>query len=515
MYTKEDLLKSLPEDMHGFKMHFVGIKGTGMVALVEICHSRGAVITGSDVTERFYTDDVLDKLGIKALPFNGANIASVEPDVVVYSSAYKLDINPDLIEAVKTGIPCLLYTEALGAVSAVAYSAGICGVHGKTTTTGLSGTVAKGLNLPAQILAGSVITSFGNSCTLDNGHEYFIAETCEYQRHFMSFHPQKIVLTSVESDHEDYYPTYEDIRQAFIDYLCLLPEGGEVIYCADDKGACETVALALEQRPDIIGVPYGVTAEGDYAVSFGKVESGVQTFRLNGFNADFALRIPGKHTVLDSAAALALNFQLLKTARGVAPETDAAAVITADDVQNAKNALLSFAGAKRRSEIVGEAECAVKGAAAGSASKNSVLVIDDYGHHPTAVATTLEGYKAFYEDRVIIADFMSHTYTRTAALLEEFASSFTAADEVILHKIYPSAREVYSGGVNGKILYARTCAHHQNVQYYEEILDAKDYVLERLSQPLPEGKKGYLLVTMGAGDNWKLGRAVLDALAAR
>lgn len=504
MYTKEDLLKSLPEDMHGFKMHFVGIKGTGMVALVEICHSRGAVISGSDVTERFYTDDILDKLGIKALPFDGANITSVKPDVVVYSSAYKLDINPDLIEAVKTNIPCLLYTEALGAVSAVAYSSGISGVHGKTTTTGLSGTIAKGLNLPAQILAGSVITSFDNSCTLDNGHEYFIAETCEYQRHFMSFHPQKIVLTSVESDHEDYYPTYEDIRQAFIDYLCLLPEGGEVIYCADDKGACETVALALEQRPDIIGVPYGVTAEGDYAVTFGKTENGMQTFRLNGFDSDFGLRIPGKHTVLDSAAALALNFQLLKTARGVAPETDAADVITAEDVENARKALLTFAGAKRRSEIVGEAECA----------GNSILVIDDYGHHPTAVQTTLEGYRAFYEDRVIIADFMSHTYTRTAALLEEFASSFTAADEVILHKIYPSAREVYSGGVNGKILYARTCAHHPNVKYYEEILDAKDYVLERLSQQLPEGKKGYLLVTMGAGDNWKLGKAVLDALGA-
>ena len=215
---------SLPEDLKGVHFHFVGIKGTGMAALVEIFFKNGAVITGSDVSEHFYTDEILEKLGITPLPFSEKNITD-SVQFVVYSSAYNLEKNPDLIAAQKKGVPCLLYTQALGAYSEKAYSCGICGVHGKTSTTGLAGTILKELDLPAQILAGSVINSFGNTCTFTSENcagskkHYFVAETCEYQRHFMSFCPQKIVLTSVESDHQDYYPTYEDIRAAFVDYI--------------------------------------------------------------------------------------------------------------------------------------------------------------------------------------------------------------------------------------------------------------------------------------------------------
>ncbi len=502
-------------------MHFVGIKGTGMAALVEICAARGAVITGSDVEERFYTDEILEKLGIKPLPFSKDNIGGNGkplPDIVVYSSAYKLDVNPDLIEACAKGVKCVLYTEALGAVSAASYSVGICGVHGKTTVTGMSGTLISSLGLPAQILAGSAVKSFGGSCTLTAGHKYFVAETCEYQRHFMAFHPQKIVLTSVESDHEDYYPTYSDILEAFVDYLCLLPKNGTVIYCSDDKGACEAVENVRLQRDDIKFIPYGEYAPGDYGIVFGRIEDGKQYFTLNGYNEEFAVRIPGHHEVLDAAAAIALSIELLKTDRATGTGNDSSAdsagaagdacttgagddatgAITANEIKKLQDALLSFEGAKRRSEIIGEA--------------GNCVFIDDYGHHPTAIKTTINGFRSFYPDRVIIVDFMSHTYTRTAALLEDFASSFGDADEVILHKIYPSAREVYSGGVNGKILFARTSAHHKNVKYFEEVMDAESYVLERLSKPLPAGKTGYLFITMGAGDNWKLGKAVFDKL---
>ena len=196
--------KKLPASLKGIHFHFVGIKGTGMAALVEIFYRNGAVITGSDVSERFYTDEILEKLGIKALPFAAENITD-SVQYVVYSSAYKLDVNPDLIEATKRGIPCLLYTEALGAYSARAYSCGICGVHGKTSTTGLVGTILKEIDdIPSQVLAGSVINSFGGTCTYtsplvgESEKSIFVAETCEYQRHFMSFCPQKIILTSVE-----------------------------------------------------------------------------------------------------------------------------------------------------------------------------------------------------------------------------------------------------------------------------------------------------------------------------
>ena len=501
---------SLPENLSGIHIHFVGIKGTGMAALVEILFHKGAVITGSDVSERFYTDEIIEKLGLKALPFGADNITD-EVQYVIYSSAYKLDKNPDLIEAVRRGIPCLLYTQALGSYSSRSYSCGICGVHGKTSTTGLTGTILKEIDLPSQILAGSIINSFGNTCTYTSplvkeggagagdaktvaggSSNIFVAETCEYQRHFMSFCPQKIILTSVEPDHQDYYPTYEDIRQAFVDYLCKLPKGGDVIYCADDKGACDTVSIAAKLRPDLNLIPYGTSASGDYKLTFGKVENERNNFTLALFDGDFALKMPGRHEVMDAAAAVALVCQILKTF-GKNPK---------DYTENISKGLLNFTGGKRRSEIIGRFT---------TKSGNDVIVIDDYGHHPTAVKTTLAGFRDYYKGRKLIVDFMSHTYSRTQALLKEFAASFESADEVILHKIYASAREnIADFNITGRTLFEETQKNHPCVHYFEEILDAKDFVLSELEKA-PDAKypDGYVFVTMGAGDNWKLGKAIL------
>ena len=525
----------LPSDFRGVHIHFVGIKGTGMAALVEILFHKGAVITGSDVTERFYTDEVLENLGLKALPFSAANITE-KVQYVIYSSAYKLDKNPDLIEATRRGIPCLLYTQALGAYSERAYSCGVCGVHGKTSTTGLVGTILKEIDLPSQVLAGSVINSFGGTCTYTSPNcaagtgeqSIFVAETCEYQRHFMSFCPKKIILTSVEPDHEDYYPTYEDIRQAFIDYICKLPEGGEVIYCADDKGACDTVSLVRQKRPDIVMIPYGVNAENadiagaenassggagnfakcDFTVNFGKVENERNNFSLGFFTkagkGEFSLSMPGRHEVLDAAAAVALVCRLLVTF-GKNP---------LDYYENIKRGLLNFSGGKRRSEIVGRFK-----------NKNGadVIVLDDYGHHPTAVKTTLEGYRDFYKGRKIIIDFMSHTYSRTQALLPEFSKCFDSADFLILNKIYSSAREKPEDfKITGKTLYEETKNHWKNsgkdencIVYYEQAESALDFVNNLLNPDAENNDNknfpdGYLFITMGAGDNWKLGKAILE-----
>ena len=357
-------------------------------------------------------------------------------------------------------------------------------------------------------MAGSIINSFGQTCTytspliskLNAGDKkYFVAETCEYQRHFMSFCPQKIILTSVEPDHQDYYPTYEDIRQAFIDYICKLPEGGDVIYCADDKGAVDTVTIAKTLRKDINYIPYGESAEGEYSLKFGKVENEKNSFSIKLFEKscapEFALSMPGRHEVLDACAATALVCQMLRD-KGIDPVTQAERIGTG---------LLNFTGGKRRSEIVGRLK---------TKSGNDVVVIDDYGHHPTAVKTTLEGFREFYKGRKIIVDFMSHTYSRTQALLKEFASSFESSDEIILHKIYSSARENPSDfTITGKTLYEevlKTGKDKETVHYFEEILDAKDFVLEELDKPLDSKyPDGYLFVTMGAGDNWKLGKAIL------
>lgn len=492
----------LPESIKGVHIHFVGIKGTGMAALVEILHRRGAVITGSDVSERFYTDEIIEKLGLKALPFSKKNITD-KVQYVVYSSAYKLDQNPDLIAASEKNIPCLLYTQALGSYSERSYSAGICGVHGKTSTTGLTGTILKELDLPVQVLAGSVINSFGNNCTYTSPdcdtaeRTYFVAETCEYQRHFMSFCPQKIILTSVEPDHQDYYPTYEDIRNAFVDYICKLPENGQLIYCADDKGAVETAEIAHHKRPDIQLIPYGENAAGDYHLEFGKVEDEKNKFKINLFkDCELYLSVPGKHEVLDAVAATAMACELLMT-DGKNPS---------DYKENIKKGLAAFSGGKRRSEIIGKAF---------TNDGTSVVVIDDYGHHPTAVQTTLNGFRDFYKGRKIIVDFMSHTYSRTQALLKEFASSFGAADMVILHKIYSSARENPADfEITGNTLFEETKKHHSCVNYFAEILDAKNFVLSELNNSLDKSKypDGLLFVTMGAGNNWILGQEILKEL---
>ena len=149
-----------PKNLKDFRIHFVGIKGTGMAALVEICVSRGAIVTGTDVPDHFYTDEILKNLNITPYTeFKKENITN-QIQLVVYSSAYKLNENPELVEAQEKNIPCMLYSQALGNISSMTYSCGIAGVHGKTTTTGISGTLIKSLNLPAQVLAGSVIKSF-------------------------------------------------------------------------------------------------------------------------------------------------------------------------------------------------------------------------------------------------------------------------------------------------------------------------------------------------------------------
>jgi UDP-N-acetylmuramate--alanine ligase len=461
------------------KIYFIGIKGTGMSALAELLTQAGAAVSGADVETVFYTDAVLQSAGIPY--YNGFAAANVPTDaaLVVYSDAYTADTNIEMRTAARLGLPMAKYTDALGAYSALFDSSGIAGVHGKTTTTALVGCIAKGIGLSAQILAGSAVSAFGNRSTLTLGQRYFIAETCEYRRHFMAFHPRHIILTAVESDHEDFYPTYKSIRDAFVDYVCLLPTSGEMIYCADNPGATEVATIAHNQRNDITLTPYGYSAAGDYQIVESRVTEGRNEWTLAGFPSQrFALRVPGDHNILNATAALAL-------ARALAGQAfDAHATLDA-----VSNALLAYAGCKRRCEIVGEAD--------------GILFIDDYGHHPTAIKATLAGLKAFYPGRRLVVSFMPHTYTRTAALFDDFAGAFGDADVLFLHKIYPSARETYTGGVTGRTLAEATQAHHPATRYVEEPLDAVPLVRDTL-------RPGDIFLTLGAGDNWRLGERVLE-----
>lgn len=456
----------------------VGIKGTGMCALAEILQSRGNRLTGSDVTEVFYTDDILKSLKIPFVPGFFRENLPADCRLVIYSSAYDPRVNPELVEARKRGIPLMEYTQALGELSRDVLSLGVAGVHGKTTTTALTGSLVKAGGLPGTVLAGSAVKGFGNRSTLIQGDEFFIAETCEYRRNFLRFHPDLIILTSVEEDHQDYFKGFQDILDAFGEYVLLLPPGGRLIFCQDDPGAARAAEAAAARRGDLRLIPYGFTAQGPWRIREFHREPGASCFHLEGWPQEkFRLLVPGRHTALNAVAALAGVAEIMGDLNGPPGPGDRAALV---------QGIKEFSGSRRRSEILGEA--------------GGILFMDDYAHHPSAIKATLLGYREFFPGRRLVVDFMSHTYSRTAALFEEFADSFGAADLLILHKIYSSAREeeAAAGAVTGRKLYEKIRAGRDSVYYSDEPGDAWDFCLENLQE-------GDVFVTMGAGNNWTLG----------
>ncbi len=445
-----------------------------MAALAEILLSRGAEITGSDVAEKFYTDRILQELGIAYKESFSEKTIDRGIRLVIHSAAYNPSDNVELKAALSAGIPVISFPEALGDLSAQYDSSGISGMHGKTTTAAMAGILLKYLDLPATILVGSEVAAFGGRSSLVQGDHYFVAETCEYRRHFLYFFPRRLVITNIEPDHLDYYHDQEDLISAFTSYALNLSSKGALIYCADNAGALEAVKRVSRKRNDLKYIPYGLAAEGPYRLVEIKTAAGKTSFQLAGISRNFTMRIPGEHSALNAAAAIALVLEILKSERKE---------VTPSDWDKIGQALLDFTGSRRRSEVVGEAR--------------GVLFMDDYGHHPTEITKTLAGIKAFYPERRLVVDFMSHTYSRTKALLADFARSFGAADEVILHQIYASAREVKLPGISGEKLFQEVAKHHARVKYFHMVLDALPYLTAGL-------KKGDLLITMGAGNNWEL-----------
>jgi UDP-N-acetylmuramate--alanine ligase len=483
-------LSGFLDSLGGKIVHLAGVKGTGMSALAEILCASGISVAGSDVKERFYTDAILARLPLRLREsFSPENIENGTA-LVIHSAAYSRDTNPLLLEAARRGIPLMLYPEALGALSGDFDSSGISGVHGKTTTTAICGTMLKEARAPALVLAGSAVSNFGGGSTLDLGRRFFVAETCEYKRHFIHFKPRRIVVTSVEMDHQDYFKDEADIRSAFVEYGMNLAEGGELIYCMDDRGASAVAEEISRARPDLRLMPYGFTAVGPFRLSGYAAREGIAEFNLEAIPRPLKIRIPGRHIALDATAAAALATSILNADAG----RDALSPLTVIEERSIERALELFRGSKRRSEILGEA--------------GGVLFMDDYAHHPTAIEATLRGLREFHPGRKIILDFMSHTYSRTAALLGEFASAFGEADEVVLHKIYASARESSGGGVTGETLFQETAKRHPDVSYVEEPMDAFPLLLKRL-------KPGDLFITMGAGDNWRVGEELFRAMGGK
>ncbi|MDR0382843.1 MAG: UDP-N-acetylmuramate--L-alanine ligase [Spirochaetaceae bacterium] len=462
-------------------VYFIGIKGAGTSALAELLHGAGVRVSGSDTDGVFYTCAILDALKIPYFEgFDPLHIASKRPDLVIHSAAYAPETNAEMAETLRRGIPLVKYTDALGAYSAMFDSSGVAGVHGKSTTTAIAGTLLAAAGLPAKILAGSATANFGGRSTITVGDKYFVAETCEYRKHFLKFRPRRVLLTGVESDHQDFFPTYESMLGAFVEYGENIESGGELIYCADDAGARETADILRKKRNDIKYTAYGFGADGFFNIKNSASGNGESVFELSGIPVRWAVRVPGRHTVLNSAGAIAL----VKSIADAEGRRFDGALVNA-----ISRALREFSGCKRRSEIIGEA--------------GGILFMDDYAHHPTAIKTTLAGLKDFYPGRRLVASFMAHTYSRTAAMLSDFARSFESADVVFLHRIYASAREVNDGKVSGRLLFEKTRALHGDARYADDPLDAAGELKTVL-------REGDLFITLGAGDNWKLCDALFD-----
>ena len=424
----------------------------------------------------FYTDEILESLKIPVhTPFSSGNLPD-KIDYLFYSAAYTGENNPEIREALDRGLEIHAYPEALGLISKGIPTAGVAGVHGKTTTTAIAATAAQAVGLPAGAIVGSAVANFNNRSCMFFGDKALIAETCEYRRHFLNIKPQWLIVTSIEPDHLDYFKDYSDIYSAFVEYAMGMANNGTLIYCADQDGAVQLAEEIRLKRNDIALVPYGFKADGPFGITGCGVENERLAVKLRGFETRFKLRIPGRHTALNSAAAAALVVKMAEDLGHPVQKIDLS------------NSFELFTGSKRRSEIIGDT--------------GGIIFMDDYAHHPTAIRVTLAGIREFYPDRRIVVDFMSHTYSRTEALLEDFAASFSDADLLILHKIYASAREK-KGRVMGEDLLAAARRYHDDVLYFPEPGDSVPEIASIL-------KPGDLFISMGAGNNWIVSHNLFD-----
>jgi UDP-N-acetylmuramate--alanine ligase len=473
----------LEAEWQGKNIYFIGIKGNGMVGLAHLLQQAGNNVSGSDTAEYFATQEILTRLGISYNEgFDSKNLP-VSSDKIIYSVAYNSHNNEEYRQAEKLGLPMLSYPQALGQFTAHSYKQTACvaGVHGKTSTTALCGILVKHFKLPYSLLAGATVFDFDNKSTYSAGNKAFIVESCEYRENFLNYSPHFILLTSVELDHTDYYSNYQHIIKAFCTFALKLPAGGSLVFCADDRGAVEVAQYIGYHRPDVHLISYGQKADGDFKITTSKfVGQSVQfTINLLG-NQVLSLNLPSRLLALDAVGALALLATMgLKI-----------------DYEIAKQAFSQFKGAERRSEII--------------YNHNNIIVMDDYGHHPTAVKDIISGIKQYYSGKRLIVSFMSHTYSRTQTFFEEFANSLGDADIVIMHKIFASAREQRGDyWVNGEALYKRVHEIYpaKVVHYFNEPLDALPFLQSEL-------KVGDVVLTLGAGSGNELSASLVVFLKA-
>ena len=471
------------------RIHMVGIGGIGMSSIAEVLIARGFEITGSDL-KKSDTTARLESLG--ATIYEGHREENVEDvDVVVYSSAVKADENPETAEAARRLIPRIKRAEMLGELMRMRKGVGIAGTHGKTTTTTMVGMMAKHADLEPTIIVGGKVASFGANAVSGEG-DVIVVEADEYDRTFLRLTPVVAVITNIEADHLDTYPGgLDDIKSAFVEYANRVPFFGAAILCLDDENV-RSVVGDIHRRVITYGTSRQATLRAEDIEQIGAATQFDVVFNSERLGR-ITLHAPGLHNVRNALACV-----------GVGLELDVPFAVIAEG-------LAGYEGVQRRFEVKGEgytrsAPASGEAPSGQTPGKTSVLVVDDYAHHPTEVEATLEAAAKGWPDRRVVAVFQPHLYSRTRDLQEEFARAFYDADVLVLTDVFP-AREQPIEGVTGQLIadLARQYGH-RDVHYVEDKNDLP-LSLKLLTRP------GDLVVTMGAGDVWRYGQAFLDALS--
>ena len=447
-------------------IHFVGIGGIGMSGIAEVLLNLGYQVSGSDLRESDTTERLRKLGGEIRIGHRAENITT--PHVVVISSAVKKD-NVEVVAAREKQIPVIPRAEMLAELMRLKYGVAIAGAHGKTTTTSMVATLLAAGGIDPTVVIGGKLNSLGSNAKLGQG-EFLVAEADESDGSFLKLSPTIAVVTNIDEEHLDFYKDINEIKDAFLAFINKVPFYGVAILCLDQRHI-QSLIPKVEKRY----ITYGMSAQADYQAVDISLRPLGSRFRIMHHGEDlgwFELAVPGLHNVSNGLAAVVV-------ARELEIELDVV-----------RRSLGGFSGVQRRFQVKGEAK--------------GVLVVDDYGHHPTEVRATLAAAKAALGRRVVCV-FQPHRFTRTRHLLEEFFTAFNQADTVIIMDIY-AAGEQPIPGVTGRSVYEGIRDYgHRDAAY----IGSRDQVVDHLVSTL---RQGDLLLTLGAGDVWKLGEAVLERL---
>jgi UDP-N-acetylmuramate--alanine ligase len=445
------------------RLHFVGIGGIGMSGIAELLLNLDYEVSGSDLKASPTTERLEGLGGRVAIGHAAENVA--DADVVITSSAVDRD-NPEVVAAQRAGIAVIPRAEMLAELGRMRHGILIAGSHGKTTTTSMMATVFEAAGLDPTVVIGGKLEAWGTNARLGRG-DFMVAEADESDGSFLRLSPTIAVVTNIDLEHLDHYADFDELRDAFVEFLNKVPFYGSGVVCLDDPEVQEIMPRVTRRL-----VTYGENPQADIRAAAIDVHGSgtrVTCYARDELLGDFELQVLGRHNALNALACVAVGLDLDLSFETIA------------------SALAAYAGTARRFQQIQEA--------------HDVLVVDDYGHHPTEIRAVLGAAGEAHPERRRIVVFQPHRYSRSQLLRDDFGRAFYDADEVYVLPIY-AASEVPIPGVTGEDLAAAVREHgHKNV-YYADDADALTELLQGRIAP------GDLLMTLGAGDVWKISHQI-------